>query len=283
MKTSVIFTTYNSPAWLEKVLWGFFCQSVSDFEIIIADDGSTTETRELIEHLRQDAPIRIKHVWQLDMGFQKCRILNKAVLAAEGDYLIFTDGDCIPRRDFIEQHLRHAAPGRYLSGGYFKLPMNISSAITRKDVYSQCIFSPDWLRKRGMRIREKSLKLTSRRWVAAVLNALIPVKRTWNGHNSSCYKSCVLAVNGFDETMQYGGEDVEFGMRLKNFGIKPKRIRYSSTPLHLDHERGYVTAEMLENNRRILERTRRTQSRWTGNGLDKYMSKLDKLAQQEKG
>lgn len=272
MRTSVIFTTYNSPAWLEKVLWGFFCQSVSDFEIIIADDGSGAETRELIERLSQDAPIKIKHLWQPDEGFQKCRILNKAVLAAEGDYLIFTDGDCIPRKDFVEQHLRHAAPGRYLSGGYFKLPMDISQSITREDVVSQRIFSPGWLRKQGMAIRVKGLKLTSQRWVAALLNSLIPVKRTWNGHNSSCHKSCILAVNGFDENMQYGGEDVEFGMRLKHLGIKPKRIRYSTTPVHLEHARGYVTSEMLENNRKIFEHTRRTQSRWTNNGLDKYTS-----------
>lgn len=281
MKTSVIFTTYNAPAWLEKVLWGFFCQSVSDFEIIIADDGSGAETRELIERLSLVSPIQIKHVWQPDEGFQKCRILNKAVLAAQGDYLIFTDGDCIPRRDFVEQHLRHAAPGHYLSGGYFKLPMDISESITRDDVVSQRIFSPKWLRQKGMKIRLNSLKLTKKAWVSALLNSLIPVKRTWNGHNSSCHKSCILAVNGFDENMQYGGEDVEFGMRLKHSGVIPKRIRYSTTPVHLDHARGYVTPEMLKNNQAIFENTRKTKCRWTVNGLDKYTLEVKKSAQPE--
>ena len=45
MKTSVIFTTYNSPTWLEKVLWGFFSQTYRDFEIVIADDGSRDHYR----------------------------------------------------------------------------------------------------------------------------------------------------------------------------------------------------------------------------------------------
>lgn len=279
MKTSVIFTTYNAPEWLEKVLWGFFCQSVSDFEIIIADDGSGEGTRELIERFRYGAPVRIKHVWQPDEGFQKCRILNKAVLEAEGDYLIFTDGDCIPRNDFVEQHLRNAAPGSYLSGGYFKLPMEISMAITRDDVSSQRIFSPAWLREQGMTIREKGLKLTARGWVSVLLNAVIPVKPTWNGHNASCHKDHVLAVNGFDEDMQYGGEDVEFGMRLRHLGLAPKRIRYSTICVHLDHGRGYVTEEMFEKNRRIRERTQRTRSKWTANGLDKYFLRSHEMAE----
>lgn len=271
MKTSVILTTYNSPAWLEKVLWGFFCQSVSDFEIIIADDGSRDDTRELIKRIAHDAPVKIKHIWQPDEGFQKCRILNKAVLEAKGDYLIFTDGDCIPRDDFVEQHLRSATPGRYLSGGYFKLSMHISEAITINDVRGQSIFSPAWLRERGMHIREKGLKLIARGWLSVILNKLIPVKPTWNGHNASCHKVSVLAVNGFNEDMQYGGEDVEFGIRLRHIGLRPKRIRYSTTCVHLDHARGYVTKEMLEKNRTILDYTRKSRCQWTINGIDKYL------------
>lgn len=271
MKTSVIFSTYNSPAWLEKVLWGFFEQTHKDFEVVIADDGSSPETTRLIERLRHEAPVEIRHVWQPDEGFQKCRILNKAVVAANGDYLIFTDGDCIPRNDFVEQHLRNAASGRYLSGGYFKLPMHISESITRDDVRSQRIFLPSFLRKRGMSVREKGLKLTARGLGSTLLNFLVPVKPTWNGHNASCHKESILAVNGFDEEMQYGGEDVEFGLRLRNLGLKPKRIRYSTICVHLDHGRAYATEEMIEKNRKIREHTLQSKSRWTQNGLQRYL------------
>ena len=271
MKTSVIFTTYNSPAWLEKVLWGFFAQTHKDFEIIVADDGSRDETRELIERLSKEAPVPVRHVWQPDDGFQKSRILNKAIAASTGDYLIFTDGDCIPRADFVAEHLRHAEDHCYLSGGYFKLPLDISKAITRDDVISQRVFSPDWLRENGMTMSAiKALKLTIHGAIGDVLNHL-PVKASWNGHNSSCYKKWAIAVNGFDENMQYGGQDAEFGRRLRHSGIRAKRIRYSTICVHLEHGHGYVTPEMKANSARIRENTKKHRLTWTAVGLDQYV------------
>ena len=270
MKTSVIFTTYNSPAWLEKVLWGFFEQTRKDFEIVIADDGSTDETARLIERIRKDAPVPIRHVWQPDEGFQKCRILNKAVVAATGDYLIFTDGDTIPRNDFVEQHLRHAAPNQYLSGGYFKLPMDISQAVTHDDIRSQRVFSPAWLRYHGMKVGVRGLKLTARGFVSTLLNWLIPVKATWNGNNSSCHKELIVKVNGFNEQMQYGGQDVEFGLRLKNIGVRPKRIRFSTIGVHLDHARGYATEEMKQHSASEIRKTRDERRTRAPLGIDQY-------------
>lgn len=271
MKTSVIFTTYNSPAWLEKVLWGFFAQSRRDFEIVIADDGSRDDTRALIERISRDAPLPVRHVWQADEGFQKSRILNKAIAAAHGDYLIFTDGDCIPRADFVAEHLRHAQDRCYLSGGYFKLPLDISQAITRDDVSSQRVFSPAWLREQGMTMGAiKALKLTMQGAVGDLLNHL-PVKASWNGHNSSCYKKWAIAVNGFDENMQYGGQDAEFGRRLRHLGIQARRIRYSTICVHLEHGHGYVTPEMKANSDRIRMNTIMNRLTWTAVGLDQYL------------
>lgn len=272
MNNSVIFTTYNSTAWLEKVLWGFFEQSVNDFEIVIADDGSRDDTRELIDSLRKESPVPIQHIWQEDDGFQKCRIMNKAILAAKGDYLIFTDGDCIPRADFVEQHLRHREPRAYLSGGYFKLPMHVSEAISQDDVIHQRPFDPAWLVSQGMKKTHKFMKLTAQgRW-ADFLNTISPTRPTWNGHNASCYKEFALAVNGFEEKMQYGGQDCEFGDRLVNFGLKPKRIRYSAVCVHLDHKRGYVTPEMLANSRAIREDTKKNCVVKARLGIDQYLS-----------
>lgn len=256
MKTSVIFTTYNSPKWLEKVLWGFFQQTVQDFEIVIADDGSKDETRQLIERIRQETNIPIQHVWQEDDGFQKCRIMNKAVLATKGEYIIFTDGDCIPRKDFIEQHLSLSEPNTYLSGGYFKLPMDISEAITKQDIEQQKPFDIDWLISMGMKKTHKMMKLTAEGNWAKFLNKVSPARATWNGHSASCYKKHILAVDGFEEEMQYGGQDCEFGDRLVNHGLKAKRIRYSAVCVHLDHKRGYVTPEMLAHSKKIRTQTK---------------------------
>lgn len=270
MKASVIFTTYNSPEWLEKVLWGFFCQTVQDFEIIIADDGSRDDTRAVVERMRLESPVPIRHVWHPDNGFQKCQILNKAILAASGDYLIFTDGDCIPRADFVEQHLKLSGHGIFLSGGYFKLPMHISQLISHEDILSQKIFDINWLSSKGLKRSIKNLKLTARGWRASLLNALSPAKLTWNGHNASCHKEFILAVNGFDERMQYGGEDCEFGDRLKHLGLKARRVRYSAICVHLDHGRGYVTASMLEANREIRAETLRHRTVKALVGIDRY-------------
>ena len=271
MKTSVIFTTYNSPAWLEKVLWGFFAQTCQDFEILIADDGSRDETRELIERMSAVSPMPVRHIWQADDGFQKSRILNKAIAASQGEYLIFTDGDCIPREDFVAEHLRHAEDGCYLSGGYFKLPLDISKAITQEDVNSRRVFSPDWLRQCGMAMGIiKAWKLTLHGPLGDLLNHL-PVKASWNGHNSSCHKKWAIAVNGFDENMQYGGQDAEFGRRLRHLGVKAKRIRYSTICVHLEHGHGYVTPEMKANSARIRENTKKHRLTWTAVGLDQYI------------
>ncbi|UCZ56948.1 glycosyltransferase family 2 protein [Desulfurispirillum indicum] len=275
MKISVIFTTYNSPAWLEKVLWGFFEQTVKDFEIVIADDGSRDETRELIERMRVESPVPIKHIWQEDDGFQKCRILNKAIVAAEGEYAIFTDGDCIPRNDFVAQHLRFARRDRYLSGGYFKLPLDVSHAITREDIVSQRAFDVGWLASQGFMHTHKSLKLIAKGWFADVLNVLSPTRPTWNGHSASCHREHIIAVNGFDENMQYGGQDCEFGDRLLNYGLKAQRIRYSAVCLHLDHGRGYATEETRAKNRRIREHTKKHKVVRSPLGLDQYLPKGD--------
>lgn len=271
MYASVIFTTYNSPRWLEKVVWGFLEQTYRNFEIIIADDGSTEETKRTIDALKAESPFPITHVWQEDEGFQKCRILNKAIVQAKGEYLIFTDGDCIPRCDFVEQHIRHARPNLFLSGGYFKLPMVTSEAITRDDIISQRAFDRDWLLQRGLKNSHKTMKLTARGWRADFLNLVSPTAATWNGHNASCFREHAIAVNGFEEMMQYGGQDREFGERLWHLGLGSKRIRYSAICLHLDHSRGYVTEEMLKNSRAIRADTKRTKRVRARKGLDQYL------------
>jgi len=265
--TSVIFSTYNSVAWLEKVLWGFEQQTDRDFEIIIADDGSANETKDFIKAYQLNSKLKIKHLWHEDSGFQKCVILNKAVCEAAGDYIIFTDGDCIPRWDFVEEHRKNARIGYFLSGGYFKLPMSCSEAITQNDVINGNAFDIDWLTSQGYPAKGKRLRLTAKGLLAKVCNLLIPTKKTWNGHNASGWKSDIFAVNGFDERMQYGGEDCEMGERMKNLGVRVKRVRYSAVCVHLDHERGYLNEAMLQKNGEILKHTKDTNNTYTLFGI----------------
>lgn len=255
-RIGVIISTYNNPRWLEKTLWGYMSQSRPADEIIIADDGSGTETRKLIERYAKSLPI--KHVWHEDKGFRKTAILNKAILAAESDYLVFTDQDCIPRADFLAVHERYAAQGRFLSGGYFKLPMAISELITQEDVTSGRVHSLKWLRRYGLKMKFKASKLFRSAAWAWLMNHITPARASWNGMNSSGWKADIVAANGFDERMQYGGEDRELGERLVNAGIRPRQIRYSAVTLHLDHSRPYVNAEAWRINNEIRQNTKRT-------------------------
>jgi glycosyltransferase involved in cell wall biosynthesis len=266
---SVIISTYNAVEWLTKTLWGYAVQTTTDFEIVIADDGSGPETKECIASFSKEFPVPIIHVWQEDDGFQKSRILNKAINACNADYILMSDGDCIAKSDFVQQHLTHREEGYFLSGGYFKLPLTISQEITKEDVETQRCFDVDWLKDRGLKSSFKNNKLTAKGAKATLLNYVTPTNASWNGHNASGWKKDILSVNGFDERMQYGGQDRELGERLINMGFKSKQIRYSALCLHLDHPRGYKTAETLEKNAAIRRNTRKKGYAYTYHGIKK--------------
>ena len=266
---SVIISTYNAVEWLKKTLWGYRVQNVANFEIVIADDGSGVETKQLIQEFQKDFPVPIIHVWHEDKGFQKSAILNKAILACTSEYILMSDGDCIPRKDFLAQHLKYRSEGYFLSGGYFKLPMNISEAIDKEDILEQNCFNIKWLIQNGLKPSFKNKKLTANGLEARLLNTITPTNASWNGHNSSGWKKDILAVNGFDERMQYGGQDRELGERLFNYGIKSRQIRYSAICVHLDHPRGYKTAESIEKNLGIRAQTRKEKKKRTAYGIEK--------------
>jgi glycosyltransferase involved in cell wall biosynthesis len=267
MKVSVIITTYNAVEWLQKVLVGFSVQTECDFEIVIADDGSTSETKELLSLFSSKFKYPIVHVWQEDEGFQKSKILNKAILKSNSEYLLFTDGDCIPRKDFVAMHLKYQEKGYFLSGGYFKLPLSISKLISEKDVVGENCFDLSWLKSNGFKANFKSSKLTKSAVFANFMNWITPTKRSWNGHNSSGWKSDIIAVNGFNHDMQYGGLDRELGERLFNNGLLSKQIRYSAICVHLDHARGYSTPEIWQKNKGIREYNRKNKVVKIENGI----------------
>lgn len=266
---SVIISTYNQPEWLEKTLWGYSVQDNMDFELIIADDGSRKATYDKVEELRNALPYPVKHVWIEDAGFRKCTVLNKAIEAAAADYVLFSDGDCIPRSDFTDTHIKNRRPGRFLSNGYYKLSMETSDAITKDDIISKRCFDIGWLLSHGLKKSHKNSKLTARGFKAKFLNTFTPAGATWNGHGASGWLSDILNANGFDERMKYGGEDRELGERLENAKIKGVQHRYSTVCLHLDHSRGYVNEEDLALNRSIRKSTKSNKTTRTPYGIIK--------------
>lgn len=256
MEISVVISTYNAIDWLKKTLAGYEVQTFKDFEIVIADDGSKEEVLQEINVLIKKSHLHIQHVWHEDLGFRKTIILNKALQQCKAPYIIMTDGDCVPREDFVEVHYNKRREGHFLSGGYFKLPMEISQKISVDDIPRQECFKLSWLKENGLNTSAiKNWKISATGAKAGILNRLTPTKPTWNGHNSSGWKTDIFNVNGFDERMEYGAEDREMGVRLINAGIKPIQIRYSAICIHLDHARGYVNREALDKNAKIFKQS----------------------------
>ena len=258
MRLSVIVSTYDKPHDLERVLWGYAAQTDRGFELLVADDGSGAEIAAVVDRVRGATGLPIVHVWHEDRGFRKSEIMNRAIVASTGDYLLFTDGDSIPRADLVAVHRALARPGAYLGGGYLKLPAEASQAITVDDVRDGRFVELRWLRANGWRPGRRALRLVRSPVLAAALDRLTPTAPLFAGNNASVWRDAMIEANGFDMEMGYGGLDRAVGYRLVNLGIRGVQIRHRAVCMHLHHQRPYKDAEVMRRNREILDSTRRT-------------------------
>jgi glycosyltransferase involved in cell wall biosynthesis len=249
-------------------LWGLCRQTQRDFEVLIADDGSSDETRRLIDRFLAESALKIQHLWQENLGFRKGRILNQAIVRATGDYLIFLDGDCIPRDDFVASHCRLSRPNCFLAGGsHINIPRRLQPQICRKDVETQRVFQAGWLASRGMAAGNLRFRLTRNPWLAWLLDTITPRPGVLIGANASVGKKHVLAVNGFDETYAYGSDDKDLGVRMTNNGVKSRRLKYSLVSVHLSHPRVYAVPERVLANKQRLRQLRAERITWTPHGI----------------
>lgn len=272
MNVSVVVSTYDKPHFLERVLWGYAVQTRRDFELVVADDGSGPETARLIDRMRRETGLELVHVWHEDRGFRKSEILNRAILAAGGDYLLFTDGDCIPRRDLVEVHRALARPGAYLAGGYLKLPQGVSEQVGVDDVVSGRVADLRWLRARGWRPGRRALRLVRSQRLGALFDLLTPTSTHFHGNNASTWREAVLEANGFEGEMGYGGLDRALGYRLDNLGVRGRQVRHRAVCMHLHHDRPYRDPEMVRRNREVLQRIRRGGEVRARRGIDELPS-----------
>ena len=149
--------------------------------------------------------------------------------------------------------------------------METSNKISLEDIQNQNCFTISWLIKNGVKKSFKLSKLTKTSFFSSLMNWLTPTKKTFNGHNTSCFKKDLLAVNGFNEAMQYGGLDRELGERLFNYGVLAKQVRYSAACLHLDHKRSYASSETWEKNNAIRLYNRKNNITFIANGISKQL------------
>jgi len=274
IQITVIISTYNAVQWLEKVLYGYSQQTYQDLEVIVADDGSDDVTSKLINEFRKNFPFPLRHIWHEDRGYMRQTILNEAIIAAKGDYIIMTDGDCIPNKNFVEIHASLAKKGHFLSGGYCKLSLDLSERISKEDIKNEICFDFKWLKSQEKLGLSNTLKLGSGKKMGKVLDKFTPTNATFNNCNSSGWKSDFIAINGYDERMQYGGPDRDFGERLENANIKGVQIRHRAITLHLDHPRGYKNKESIDKNLAIRAFNKKNKVVETDFGIKQHQGKV---------
>ncbi len=253
MKISVIISTYNWPSALNCCLQSLLHQTDDNYEIIIADDGSEIDTTALIQQYIQQTNITIKHVFQADKGFRLSKVRNKAAAACLGEYLIFMDGDCIARPNFVANHRRLAANGYFVAG----------NRVLLREKFTHTVFSQQLSLQHYSLLDFVKLKLNDK------INRLLPVftlplgplrflqPLNWRkaaGCNTAFWKQDILAVNGYDELFKgWGYEDSDLLIRLMHNGIKRKEGRFSVPVFHLWHKQN-DQSQHDENYKRLMQR-----------------------------
>lgn len=239
MRISVILSTYNRPKALQVVLDALGRQDDHNFEVIVADDGSGTETRDVVNAMATKWPqCNINHVWHEKEGFRLARIRNLAFKVSDGEYLIFLDGDCVPPPDFISRHRALSDKGWSVYG----------QRILATKVYTEIIENnPLSLLNKSYWTYSNFKSLVQQKYVNRSFPTIYLPGTFWRnrsphnwkkirGCNWAIWRNDYEAVNGSDESFEgWGAEDKDLAVRLINKGIKMKDGRNSSFVLHLWH------------------------------------------------
>ncbi len=261
MRLAVIVSTYNSPDALKKVLDGLLEQTRLPDEVLVADDGSDEKTAQLIncyKRLRFDA-LRIKHIWHEDKGFRASEIRNRAILQATSDYLILLDGDCIPNRHFVRDHLALAQKGCFFQGKRVIVGRKVSLHFTHKYVNSFRVLIK-YLFTGAISNGHHIFRLPFGPFFYSVKLSGI------RACNMGVFKSDFYAVNGFNQAFcGWGKEDSELVVRLYKYGLKRKEHPFRAICYHLWHE--MCGRESILKNERLLNQAKQSQGFYCATGM----------------
>lgn len=262
---SLIISTYNWPEALKLTLLSVVNQTVMPDEVIIADDGSKDETKQLIKQLQKDYPCPLIHVWHEDNGFRLTMIRNKAIVRSSSDYIIQADGDIILDKHFIKDHLKFAKSGCFVSGSRVYLSETSSKKILEKGYKTINLFTD------GVQNRLNGIRcglLTNYYRFRYKKNNPYYVK----GCNMAFWRNDLIEVNGYNEDMTgWGREDSEIAVRLIMSGKKRQFLKFGGIVYHIYHPFNDRNRESI--NISIMEKAIRDKKRHCDNGLDKYLNK----------
>jgi GT2 family glycosyltransferase len=251
-KSTLIISVYKDTEALGFIFDSLERQTLSPDEIIISEDGDSTEMATYLATQENRFPNLI-HLTQKDDGWQKNIAMNNSIKAAKNEYLIFIDGDCVPYTTFVQGHIENAQKGIVLCGKRFELGPKFTDKIknhklTMLDLEKKFLWYLPWMGKDGARHVEEGFYFPSGKFLSN------KTKRYVNyiiGCNFSCYKEDFLAINGFDETYRLPsvGEDIDLGWRFRGLGIELKSCRNNACMMHLWHKKRFAKEEGIINNK----------------------------------
>jgi glycosyltransferase involved in cell wall biosynthesis len=239
-------------------------QRVPPWEIILADDGSSAPTRELIENFARRHPVPVRLVWQPHEGFRVARLRNLAIAASSADYLVFVDGDMLLHPEFVADHLRCARRGFYTQG----VRVLADARLTARLITDPSRFPVPWAAglgalRRAYLLHSPALAALSRR----IANRFIAIKSC----NLAAWRAELLRVNGFNEDIVgWGPEDKELCARLEHAGVRRQTLLFGGIACHLHHPP--AARDALPANLAILAATRATRRVRAEHGIDAHLS-----------
>jgi glycosyltransferase involved in cell wall biosynthesis len=247
MRISIAIITYNWPQALELALRALAVQTELPYEVIVTDDGSGQDTREVLLRLAGCYPTRLVHLWQPDDGARMSRARNRAIAAAQGDFIILLDGDMVVERHFVADHRAFARHGCFTQGSRVLTDANSAANLLGKGP-----FFPEFFR-RGIERRRHTVRLP----LLAHLFARSGIRqRGIKSCNMGFWRDDLIRLNGFNEAMVgWGREDTELAVRAFHGGLRRRDLRLGGLAVHLYHR---TRKHLVDNpNDRILEDTQR--------------------------
>lgn len=244
---AIVITTYNQPHYLELCLRSLVNQTYQNFEVFIADDGSSDETRDLILKLKREVPFMIHHFWHPDQGYQKSKINNKVFSQIPEErypVIVCIDHDVVLHYRFVEDHYKiheayHFKPLLFM-GRRVDLDLKTSQLLNTKNI-CQFNLGLNLLLIKGAwsgQIKNvlRSVRLNAPKWLEKLLKRDCVYDLL--GSNFSISTKLLKQVNGYNEDYQaYWGEDGDLFVRVRNAkAILIGKIGYA-VQWHLFHKR----------------------------------------------
>ena len=259
---SLVTPTYNWPEALELLLLSIKKQSILPNEVIIADDGSKEETTQLIQKYQKDFPVPIIHVWHEDNKNQKPAIMNKAIAKAKYDYIVEIDGDIIMHKDFVRDHLSLAEKNVFLYGSRVNIQEDYLETLFKKKKIQFNVFS------KGIKKRGRTLHIP---FLANRYKKEDKRSNKLRGCNMSFWKSDLIKINGFNESLTgWGIDDSEMIQRLINISVQGKRLKHKGIVYHIYHKE--QNKSHIEVNQLIEKETTEKKLTYIEKGIDQYLN-----------